>query len=64
MIKSKVQSHGYGIFEILLIIFVVLKLTGNIEWSWWWVLSPGWIFIIGGILYIASSRLILIFKKR
>lgn len=27
----------------LLMVFVTLKLTGNIAWSWWWVLSPLWI---------------------
>jgi hypothetical protein len=25
-----------------LILFVTLKLTGVIDWSWWWVLSPMW----------------------
>lgn len=28
---------------LLTIVFVVLKLTGAIAWSWWWVLSPLWI---------------------
>jgi len=28
---------------ILLILFIVLKLTHTINWSWWWVLSPLWI---------------------
>lgn len=27
----------------LLTVFVVLKLINNIDWSWWWVLSPLWI---------------------
>lgn len=27
----------------LLVIFLVLKLTGLIDWSWVWVLSPAWI---------------------
>lgn len=31
---------------ILLIIFIVLKLTDLIDWSWWWVLAPLWINII------------------
>jgi hypothetical protein len=26
--------------------FIVLKLTGVIAWSWWWVLSPVWISAI------------------
>lgn len=25
---------------ILTLIFITLKLTGYIDWSWWWVLSP------------------------
>jgi len=26
--------------EFLTVAFIVLKLTGVIDWSWWWVLSP------------------------
>lgn len=32
--------------DILGIIFVVLKLTGVIAWSWLWVLSPWWISLL------------------
>lgn len=37
---------------ILLIVFVVLRLTGNIAWSWWWVTSPA-LFLAGlwGLLF-------------
>ena len=30
---------------ILFLIFLVLKLTNQIDWSWWWVTSPLWIAI-------------------
>ena len=30
----------------LTIVFIVLKLLGVINWSWWWVLSPQWISVI------------------
>lgn len=36
-------STGQGYADILLIVFIVLKLCGVIDWSWWWVLSPLWI---------------------
>jgi hypothetical protein len=36
------RSGGVGIITVLLIVFVTLKLTGLIDWSWWWVLSPLW----------------------
>ncbi|MEL6301077.1 MAG: hypothetical protein AAFR07_05510 [Pseudomonadota bacterium] len=29
--------------SLLTILFVGLKLTGQIDWSWWWVVSPLWI---------------------
>lgn len=29
-----------GFLSVLTLIFIVLKLTAVIAWSWWWVLSP------------------------
>ena len=43
--SSKISS-GYGITSILTLIFVVLKMTNNIDWSWIYVFSPIWIFLI------------------
>ncbi len=40
---SKSSESGYGLTGILQIIFIVLKLTNNIQWSWLWVFSPIWI---------------------
>ena len=37
--------------NILLLIFIVLKLTHVIDWSWWWVLSPIWIVAILAFAY-------------
>ena len=34
--------NGIGTSELLGIIFIVLKLTGHIDWSWWWVTAPLW----------------------
>lgn len=33
-------SKGLGFTSILTLIFIVLKLVGVINWSWFWVLSP------------------------
>lgn len=33
---------GIGIGMVLFVVFLVLKLTGNIDWSWWWVTAPLW----------------------
>lgn len=39
----KKSNFGTSPCFILLMVFVVLKLCGVIEWSWWWVISPLWI---------------------
>ena len=36
-------AGGIGFAGLLTIVFIVLKLTHVITWSWWWVLSPLWI---------------------
>jgi hypothetical protein len=41
-----------GLAGILTIIFVVLKVTHNIDWSWWWVLSPLWIGAAVTIIFL------------
>lgn len=38
--SSNVNSGGVGFAGLLTVLFVGLKLTGHINWSWWWVLSP------------------------
>lgn len=40
--NSTTQSGGIGFFGLLAIVFITLKLTGYITWSWWWVLAPLW----------------------
>lgn len=37
------SSGGIGVFGIVQIIFIILKLTGLIAWSWGVVLIPLWI---------------------
>lgn len=41
--KSTSTRGGVGFGGLLTILFIALKLTGHINWSWWWVLSPLWI---------------------
>lgn len=42
MSESTSSSSGIGFFGLLAIVFITLKLTEVIAWSWWWVLSPLW----------------------
>ena len=51
--SSSSSSSGIGFIGLLTIAFIVLKLTGFIDWSWWWVLSPLWISAIPFVLFFA-----------
>jgi len=42
-----VWNLGQDLWALSLPALIVLKLTGVIGWSWWWVLSPMW---VSGIL--------------
>jgi hypothetical protein len=53
--EETTQSGGIGFFGLLGIVFIVLKLTGFIDWSWWWVTAPIWggfALVIGFLLLI------------
>ena len=48
---------------ILFVVFLVLKLTDNIDWSWWWVTSPLWLpiaILIGFVALIITVGIILV----
>lgn len=36
------SNQAFPFLSILALIFITLKLTGYITWSWWWVLAPLW----------------------
>lgn len=54
--KENKQQGGIGFLGLLTILFIGLKLTGYINWSWVWVLSPIWlplaIVILGFVLFL------------
>jgi len=52
------NSGGIGFTGLLTVLFIGLKLTNNINWSWWWVLSPLWIGFIIGVTLITIAILI------
>ena len=63
--NAKVNVNASSTFVTLLtILFIGLKLTGVITWSWLWVLSPLWIsalllvpiIIIAVILWIIANK--------
>lgn len=55
--SSSSSSGGIGFAGLLTVLFVALKLTGYITWSWWWVLSPLWIGLSLTVLVLTGVLL-------
>ena len=64
--SNQTTNTGISVYTTIFLIFLILKLSGNISWSWWWVTSPLWIplllvlsimalIFIFGLVYIATT---------
>jgi hypothetical protein len=56
-VEINVENGGIGLLGI---VFIVLKLTGVIDWSWWWVLLPFYgplalAIVIGGVWLLREA---------
>jgi len=53
--ELKLKGNGPTFLGWLTLLFIGLKLTGEITWAWFWVLSPiliPWIFIIVVVFFV------------
>lgn len=64
------NTGGVGFLGLLTLLFIGLKLTGHIAWSWIWVLAPLWIpisialcFFVCGIIFIAIVQILNVLNK-
>ena len=62
--NTKNVSVNFPLFGILGLIFITLKLTGHITWSWLWVLAPFWISFAIAVIAILFIFLFAIFAKK
>lgn len=54
-----------GIFvPLLTLLFIGLKLTEYIDWSWWWVLSPIWISLVAVALFLIIGLALVVLASR
>ena len=52
------MNDGIGLGEVLLVVFIILKLCNVIAWPWVWVLCPLWIPIaVWAVLIIVAGIL-------
>lgn len=65
---NNTQITSFPIAGLLGIAFIILKLTGYIAWSWWWVLAPFWAPLAIFLALAAGSVIVMtaavFFRKR
>ena len=60
--RSTASGSGIGLGGATFLVFLVLKLTGTINWSWWWITAPLWgplaLFVAGALIVLAVLGII------
>ncbi|MCQ2994046.1 hypothetical protein NLO95_07945 [Pseudomonas syringae] len=66
--SSSSTGGGIGVLGLLGVLFVGLKLTGFIDWSWWWVTAPFWgalaLFLVGAVIVLIFLAFVNLLKRR
>lgn len=65
--KVQVGAGNVGVLGLLGVVFVTLKLTGFINWSWWYVTLPFWggaAFVLGVIAIVFIFAIVAVMCKR
>ena len=61
--KTTTVVSGIGFLDALFLVFLVLKLTKVIDWSWWWITAPLWgqvaLFVTA---FVVTTIVLIIFK--
>lgn len=56
--RNSSSSSGIGILGVLQIVFLALKLTGLITWSWTVVLIPLWISLVMLVIFLIVTIIV------
>ena len=57
MSDTNARSGGIGFCGTLTIVFIVLRLTDDIDWDWWWVLAPLWVPLANAMLVVVIAAI-------
>ncbi|MBO7732366.1 MAG: hypothetical protein J6S67_07430 [Methanobrevibacter sp.] len=60
---APIRYTGLGILDVVAIVFILLKLTGNLDIPWIWVLAPLWIQLVGFVLIFIVIMIVMLVKN-
>lgn len=62
--NSKDTNTSIGLGGIVFVVFLILKLAGIVDWSWWWITAPLWLPIVLLIAIGTVAALVIKLLKR
>ena len=57
------ENNGLSLSAIVFIVLLTLKLSGVIDWSWWWITLPLWWIFPFIIIVIIFALIVLLFER-
>jgi hypothetical protein len=65
-VAGRVWNLAQDVCGVALLPLIVLKLTGVVTWSWWWVLSPLWLdgLLLAAVICALLVLLVLNLRER
>ncbi len=57
------ENNGLSLSAIVFIVLLTLKLSGVIDWSWWWITLPIWWIFPFVIIVIIFALIVLVFEE-
>ena len=61
--SDEVRMNGNDFIAFLFLIFLVLRLTDQIDWAWYWVASPLLIFVALVVFIMLVKIVALVVRK-
>lgn len=64
--NAPTSSGGIGTLCLLGILFIALKLTHVIDWSWWWITAPFWVIppMFVFVIFVVAAYEVMKDRKR
>ena len=62
-LQRSMENNGLSVSAIVFIVLLTLKLSGVIDWSWWWITLPLWWVFPFIVLVIIFALILLLFEK-
>jgi len=62
--KNPSPATGLSLPAVVFVVFLILKLTNLVKWSWWWITSPLWIVVALVVVLVVISFCVIAFRAK